>query len=103
LDLDKSFTRGFMLFIHLLEFERVKPDSTAASLANIHRNAAHAGFGQSLITRRTVHDCIQYQFDCARPTPDLTLRICHRFGQFLLNCVAWHKIWRMKDKLRLAK
>jgi hypothetical protein len=37
-NLQKMFTGGFVLFIHLFQFKSVEPHPATAALANIHRN-----------------------------------------------------------------
>jgi hypothetical protein len=58
LDVDEMVAGGFMDFIHAFEFERVEPNSAAASLAHIHGNGADLSLRQLMVTRWAFHGCI---------------------------------------------
>jgi hypothetical protein len=45
-DVEQRFARGFTFIIDAIEFERIKPDSAAAFLTNIHDQAADLRLGQ---------------------------------------------------------
>ena len=55
LDIGEEFARGFVFFVHALEFEGVEPDAAAATVANIHGHSAHLHLGQFIEASGTFH------------------------------------------------
>jgi hypothetical protein len=54
-DLQQVFAGRFLFFIDALEFERVKPNASTASLTNVHANIADLFLDQFVVARGTFH------------------------------------------------
>jgi len=54
-DVQQRLSGGFTLFIHLLQFEGIKPNPTATTLADIYRKVANLEFGQFVETGWAFH------------------------------------------------
>jgi hypothetical protein len=54
-NVQQRFARRLMLFIDLLQFEGIKPNATAAALADVHGEFADLDFGQLIEAGWTFH------------------------------------------------
>jgi hypothetical protein len=68
-DMEHSFTRGFGLIVHALQFEGIEPDAATPILAHVDSDVANLKRSKLIETSRTLHGTMTFALgrECVKP------------------------------------